>query len=153
MKPTKVNVMFLLDDNGEPFAYFPDELYNRDPNVKTCYSKAKEYTACAMDYVHNCKPAPPDAFKPLLEELKTIGYSVTVKPFNKAQKQAIKAEQVKRVKHFTAWLSNQNWVNKAAVERELELPRYTLGDLDKFSPKYLECLERYFKDKGFVPVV
>ena len=50
-------VKFLVDDTGEIFALFPDQVYAQDPAVVTSYAHIGQHFACALSYASECKEA------------------------------------------------------------------------------------------------
>lgn len=75
-------VKFRKEKIGEEvFAYFPKMVHSfngyRTDN-KTCYSHIGQHSACHEDYVKGCKPATPEEYASLLNELKSIGYDLKI---------------------------------------------------------------------------
>lgn len=69
----KTNVVFYIDTDGQPLAYFPD-IDGDNKGNKTCYSHVGQHSACHPDYVKNLKLATPDEYKDLEKELIGQGY-------------------------------------------------------------------------------
>jgi hypothetical protein len=82
MNPTKTAVLFYMEtndgDNTEytPLAYFPE--MEHDHHSKTCYSHTGQHSACHPDYIKGLQLATPDQYKPLVNELKAIGYNLNI---------------------------------------------------------------------------
>ena len=64
----KTNVVFYIDTDGQPLAYFPD-IDGDNKGNKTCYSHVGQHSGCHPDYVKNLKLATPDEYKDLEKEL------------------------------------------------------------------------------------
>ena len=64
-------------NNNEIIAFMPYEFCNWQGQF-TCYAHIGQHSSCAYDYYLQCKPATYQEYKPLLEELKSIGYDVQV---------------------------------------------------------------------------
>jgi hypothetical protein len=74
-------VKFIQDAENNLTAYFPQLNYNKmlyGNNMKTCYAHVGQHSGCSKEYVKQCTPATFDQYQNLLEELISIGYSVTV---------------------------------------------------------------------------
>ncbi len=56
------------------FAYFPEENYSTESNIKTCYSRIGQHSACHVDYTAECKEVNYNEYQDLLKELYSIGY-------------------------------------------------------------------------------
>lgn len=69
----KTNVVFYIDTDGQPLAYFPD-IDGDNKGNKTCYSHVGQHSGCHPDYVKNLKLATPDEYKDLEKELIGQGY-------------------------------------------------------------------------------
>jgi len=81
----KTKVLFLLepkqdDQPRDIFAYFPEIYHNKMNNSKmlTCYAHIGQHSACHQDYANECKPATPEQYKDLFNELEGIGYNLEV---------------------------------------------------------------------------
>lgn len=83
MKDThKTDVLFLIekpegDFTEDVFAYFPSEEFDLNGN-KGAYCHIGQHHSCSPDYASECKEASPDDFKPLMEELESIGYNLNI---------------------------------------------------------------------------
>lgn len=77
----KTIVRFYVEPNanGQVFAYFPKETYDRQGVLKTCYAHIGQHSACHPDYLKRCRKATPEQYKDLHGELESIGYNLTVK--------------------------------------------------------------------------
>lgn len=67
------NVKFYLENNGGPFAYFPNIEADNKGN-KLSYSPIGQHSACSPEYVKGKKLASPSEYSNLLTELKGQGY-------------------------------------------------------------------------------
>lgn len=84
----KTDVLFLWerDEPKDVFAYFPNEQYYGkiqgmtaiDMAMRTCYAHIGQHSACHPDYARECREASPEEFKPLMEELESIGYNLNI---------------------------------------------------------------------------
>jgi hypothetical protein len=78
----KADVLFLWerDEPKDVFAYFPQDMdYTlQNPDLRGCYAHIGQHSACHPDYARECKEASPDEFKPLMEELESIGYDLNI---------------------------------------------------------------------------
>jgi len=77
-KEIPVNVSFRIEQVKDVIAviHLP---FNDDPNLLTCYSHVGQHSSCHKDYItQNTRPATPEEYKDLLEELQNIGYLVTI---------------------------------------------------------------------------
>jgi hypothetical protein len=90
----KTDVLFLIEKPEgdlpcDVFAYFPNEKYygdgetlaheySFDLRMRTCYAHIGQHSACHPNYASECKEASPDEFKPLMEELESIGYDLNI---------------------------------------------------------------------------
>ena len=79
----KTKVLFLVneyEENGDLFAFFPEELYNGyDKDIKVCYSHIGQHSACYDDYANSSREAKRDEYSGLLYELTNlIGYDLEV---------------------------------------------------------------------------
>ena len=64
-------------NNNEIIAFMPYEFTDWQGNF-TCYAHIGQHSSCCYAYYLQCKPARYQEYKPLLEELKSIGYDVQV---------------------------------------------------------------------------
>lgn len=78
-------VVFLLEQNAEGytmsdgvFAFFPEEAYNEDVNLRSCYAHVGQHSACHVDYASGCKLASKVRYAPLKAELEGLGYVLEV---------------------------------------------------------------------------
>lgn len=74
----KTQFLFEKDSDTEVFAFFPEMDYNDTPGLKTCYAHIGQHSACHIDYAAECKPAGPEHYQQLKEELESIGYELEV---------------------------------------------------------------------------
>lgn len=84
----KTKVQFLIDKNGytnqeenekgQVFAFFTDEMYSHDKNLRTCYSHIGQHSACHVDYAKESRPATPAEYADLKRELESIGYNLEI---------------------------------------------------------------------------
>jgi len=77
----KTNVVFLKELDGEVFAYFLNENYNKElygNRVKVCYRHIGQHGSCDVDYAIDCDLASKEEYKDLKEELESIGYNLNV---------------------------------------------------------------------------
>jgi hypothetical protein len=75
---TKTQFLFERNSNTEVFAFFPEMDYNDTPGLKSCYAHIGQHSACHIDYAVECKPAGPEHYQQLKEELENIGYELEV---------------------------------------------------------------------------
>lgn len=68
-----MKVVFLKDEEGDVFAYFPFEEWCN--GTMTCYAQVGQHSACHPFYAKKCKEAKKADFQPLLNELISIGYN------------------------------------------------------------------------------
>lgn len=61
------------EENKETFAFFPDEVFDSKGN-KTSYAHIGQHGACSEDYANESRQATAEEYKPLLNELISIGY-------------------------------------------------------------------------------
>ena len=87
MNETKtVDVVFLMTpkreegDYQEVIAFFPKVMWNAEHNA--CYCHNGQHGPCCEQFARECRAATEDEYKPLLNELKEIGYEPTVKDAN-----------------------------------------------------------------------
>lgn len=64
-------------NNNEIIAFMPYEFCNWQGQF-TCYAHIGQHSSCDYGYYLQCKPATYQEYKPLLEELKSIGYDIQV---------------------------------------------------------------------------
>lgn len=78
----KTKVKFLIErwdsPNPDVFAYFPDEEYNDNPDLRCCYSHVGQHSACHWEYAMECVAATEEQYLPLKKELESIGYELEV---------------------------------------------------------------------------
>ncbi len=74
VKTETTKVKFYIDKDSEILAYFPTEVFDSKGN-KACYAHIGQHSACSPGYVQSLKPASPDQYADLLQELKNIGYN------------------------------------------------------------------------------
>lgn len=67
-----MKVVFLKDEEGDTFAYFPFEEWCN--GTMTCYTHIGQHSACHPMYANKCKEATKSELLPLLNELIRIGY-------------------------------------------------------------------------------
>ena len=71
-------VMFRKERNGGILAVFPYDSWKHNYNV-LCYAHLGQHAACRWEYVIcNTKPAKPEEYKSLYDELVSIGYQLRV---------------------------------------------------------------------------
>jgi hypothetical protein len=63
---------------SEVFAFFPDDIYSDDKNVKTCYAHIGQHSSCHIDYLIGCQKATKEQYADLYSELTQIGYNLKV---------------------------------------------------------------------------
>ena len=64
--------------NDDLFAFFTNELYNKSPKLRACYSHVGQHSCCNVDYLKECELATPEQYAPLKKELESIGYELIV---------------------------------------------------------------------------
>lgn len=79
----KTEVLFLIEkseDNEEKtvFAFFPNEGYNSDQNMKISYAHIGQHSGCHKEYASECKQATKEQYSDLKTELESIGYNLTI---------------------------------------------------------------------------
>ena len=78
----KTKVIFKIDkESNTVFAFFPDMLYNVElygKDMKTCYAHLGQHSACAPEYIKECKEAKYNEYADLLKELIGQGYKLEV---------------------------------------------------------------------------
>jgi hypothetical protein len=75
----KTDVIFRKEKNGDILAVFPYEPYNDIIGLVGCYAHVGQHSGCQYDYVRQeTKPAQPNEYNDLLNELKGIGYNVNI---------------------------------------------------------------------------
>ena len=88
--PSMTEVAFKIEINPytkerEVFAFFPKQLENESLKTYTSYSHCGQHSECALDYFNHRRWAKVDEYRPLYNELKSIGYENLVvlnKDFN-----------------------------------------------------------------------
>jgi hypothetical protein len=75
----KDNVQFLIDNEGDVFAYFPDLAFDMKGN-NTSYAHIGQHSACSPDYSKECVKATPEQYKDLEQELIGLGYNLNILP-------------------------------------------------------------------------
>lgn len=71
-------VMFRKERNGDILAVFPYESWKCNYDV-LCYAHLGQHAACRWEYVtSNTKPAKPEEYKSLYDELVSIGYQLRI---------------------------------------------------------------------------
>ena len=70
---TAIKVVFRKFSDGEVIALFPELAWDEHGNV-TSYMHVGQHGAASRDIVQCTKPATPEEYSSLLEELKEIGY-------------------------------------------------------------------------------
>lgn len=73
----KHNVIFYIDTDGEPLAYFPNDKWDFSGN-NTCYSHIGQHSACHPDYVNELQKADKELYGPLRLELENQGYQLNI---------------------------------------------------------------------------
>ncbi len=75
----KTKVQFLVDKEGKwpPFAYFPEEIADRQQN-RISYAHVGQHSACSPEYVAECREATKKERQSLIEELESIGYRLDI---------------------------------------------------------------------------
>ena len=68
-----MKVVFLKDEEGDIFAYFPFEEWCN--GTMTCYAHMGQHSACHPMYANKCKEATKSELLPLLNEMLRIGYN------------------------------------------------------------------------------
>lgn len=77
-----IRVIFLVNgkdsSNQEVFAYFPDENYDADGKYKSAYSHIGQHSSCDPRYAKESRPATPEEYQDLKNELEGIGYNLDI---------------------------------------------------------------------------
>jgi len=85
----KTKVVFLMEQEiqingetieGDVMAYFPEECRIDSSREKlfTCYAHVGQHSEACEEYLKACKPATPEQYKDLAEELESIGYNLEI---------------------------------------------------------------------------
>ena len=78
----KTKVQFLIDEKQsqwpEVFAYFPEENYDYDGQLKMSYAHIGQHSACHPDYAAESRPATVQEYADLKKELESIGYNLEI---------------------------------------------------------------------------
>jgi len=74
---TKVNFL-INENNGELFAFFPEENYTTFSNLKTSYAHIGQHSACSIAYAEESREATETEYAELKEELESIGYNLEI---------------------------------------------------------------------------
>lgn len=75
----KTKVIFYYEkDSKEVFAFFPDEKYNREPGLFTCYAHIGQHSACSTEYTKECRLVNRADYLDLERELESLGYDLVV---------------------------------------------------------------------------
>ncbi|MEX0596147.1 MAG: hypothetical protein WD512_06565 [Candidatus Paceibacterota bacterium] len=69
-----MKVRFLLDSDTDVFAFFPEEPTGTKKDLFMSYAHIGQHSDCHSDYAENCNFATEQQYKPLLQELISIGY-------------------------------------------------------------------------------
>lgn len=72
----KAKVKFVTSEDGEVTAVLTNIPYNRA--LTTCYAHIGQHGGCDAGWVNEQRPSTPEEYAPLLAELVTIGYDVTI---------------------------------------------------------------------------
>ncbi len=67
-----MKTIFLIDDLGDAFAYFPENSYTK--NYFLSYAHIGQHSGCHPDYANECREANYNEYYDLLKELISIGY-------------------------------------------------------------------------------
>ncbi len=89
----KTKVKFLVKETNtdilkchadDVYAYFPKEYFSKEipslNHLRTCYAHIGQHSACHPDYAKESRPATPEEYKDLKEELESIGYNLIILP-------------------------------------------------------------------------
>lgn len=74
---SQVEVIFRKEKGGSIFAFFPYEIADYNKNM-TCYAHIGQHSAMNPDYILSTKPATPEEYKDLFQELVSIGYDLKI---------------------------------------------------------------------------
>ena len=74
----KTIIIFRKDKEGEVMAVLPYEIADLSNNM-TCYVHIGQHSAMSPVYYRETKPATPEEYRDLLEELINIGYEPEIK--------------------------------------------------------------------------
>jgi hypothetical protein len=76
----KTKVIFYKEPFRDVMAYFPeiDENNGQRNDLKLCYSHIGQHSACAPEYINECKEAKYNEYADLLKELIGQGYNLEV---------------------------------------------------------------------------
>lgn len=69
-------VKFYMEDQNNVLAFFPEIEWSRGTTM--CYSHIGQHSACSPDYVYGLPFATQEQYMPLLQELTSLGYDLTV---------------------------------------------------------------------------
>jgi hypothetical protein len=79
MDTHKTPVIFKQHDDGEIFAAFPQELGNYDLSTMQGYAHFGQHGAYTTGFVSEAKPAMPEQYKDLFDELTGLGYNLLIR--------------------------------------------------------------------------
>jgi hypothetical protein len=78
-KTIKLPVEFRLHDDGDLFAFFPTQRHGVDADTRVAYAPDEGHVPCHVDYAYSAALIDrPEVYKPLLDELKGMGYNLSV---------------------------------------------------------------------------
>lgn len=69
-------VKFYMEDDNNVLAFFPEIDWSRGTTM--CYSHVGQHSACTIEYVQGLQLATHKQYMPLLQELHSLGYDLTV---------------------------------------------------------------------------
>lgn len=65
--------------DGDMFAFFPTQRHGADANSRVAYAMGEGHVPCAVDYAYEAELIDkPGVYKPLLDELKGLGYTLKI---------------------------------------------------------------------------
>lgn len=67
---------FYKDHEGNVFAFFPKEKWNKLGVFKTSYSRLGQHSPVHPDYLEECTKATPEEYEGLKQELEGLGYKI-----------------------------------------------------------------------------
>lgn len=75
--PTQVKFRY-HKGNKDLYAFFPRLKYDDKGFYKTSYSHIGQHSACHVEYEKESRPATPEEYASLKEELESIGYELKI---------------------------------------------------------------------------
>jgi hypothetical protein len=71
-------IFYLHEANGDLYAYFPSENWDRNGLIKTSYSIVGQHCACSPEYTQESRKATETEYAELKAELISLGYSLNI---------------------------------------------------------------------------